>query len=181
MELNGGTKRWNSMEAIKVSNNNLNAKKLCESSYRDPFVVLNNPVKVADLQLHNIDVHENCPPTVINYIQKRVEWTIPVLNRQLPNSPCWKYLGAKDKDGYARHNPKSNRLPVDAQNCSHLLYRFIFRWLYMPEGIPEKSSDGERLEVDHICGRGTSSCIHPMHLQLLPRNLNQELGNRNDY
>ena len=97
-------------------------------------------------------VHINCPPSVLKHIQKHLNWSVPVLNIQLPNSPCWKYLGTSDPDGYARHNPRTKKLPKEAQRSSHLLHRFIYQWLFMPQGIPDRTSDGERIEVDHVCG-----------------------------
>ena len=59
-------------------------------------------------------VHINCPPSVLKHIQKHLNWSVPVLNIQLPNSPCWKYLGTPDPDGYARHNPRTKKSPKEA-------------------------------------------------------------------
>jgi len=137
--------------------------------------ILYTSVNVQSFDRSDIQVHPDCPPTVVKYIQHRCEWTIPVLNWLHPNDPCWKYLG-KTPDGYAKHNPKrlskKFNLPEEAQNCSTQLSRFIYRWVYKPEGLSIK------YDVDHTCGRGTNSCINPRHLQLLTPEMNKSLGNR---
>ena len=140
---------------------------------REENSLLYTTVNLGNLNRSDIQVHPECPPSVVKYIQLRCEFTIPVLNWIYPNDPCWKHLG-KTPDGYARHNPRRfKNLPEEAQNCSTILSRFIFRWIYYPtEGL------SRRYDVDHTCGRGTNKCINPRHLQQLTPKMNKQLGNR---
>ena len=148
----------------------------CKNTNNEPMTeqkpVLYTTVNDREFVKSSVLVHQDCPPSVLEYIQHRVEFTIPVLNWIYPKDPCWKYLG-KSGDGYAKHNPRRWKgLPEKAQNCSTQLSRFIYIWLNHPiEGLPLKYN------VDHMCGRGTNKCINPRHLQPLTPEINKSLGN----
>lgn len=83
------------------------------------------------------------------------------------------FCGARDKWGYARARPPYKLLKDDA---SWLAYRFIYKYLFMPAGIPKKTSEGKDLDIHHTCGRGRQGCIQPAHLTPLDADTNKELG-----
>ena len=173
--IQGGLTRWT--EAPKDTA--INSHTYCEnegiSAHKAPNSILYTNVNLNLLNNKVVEVHPDCPPTVVEYIQHRVEWSMPVLNWLFPYDPCWKYLG-KSNDGYAKHNPRRfKNLPEEAMTCSTVLSRFIYRWLYSPQGISRS------YDVDHKCGRGDKGCINPRHLQLLTPELNKALGNRDEF
>ena len=169
----GGQGRWTSTPQTQAHSSADTAKIIDFEPISEENSILYTSVNIQSFNRSDIEVHPDCPPSILKYIQYRVQVTIPVLNWLHPNDPCWKHL-SKTPDGYARHNPKRfKNLPEEAQNCSTILSRFIFRWIYHPtEGLSIK------YDVDHICGRGTNSCINPRHLQLLTPEMNKLLGNR---
>tara|TARA_R100000995_G_C3482700_1_gene125038 strand:+ start:2146 stop:2712 length:567 start_codon:yes stop_codon:yes gene_type:complete len=174
MDSIGGQSTWTTDPSLTLNNLNDMGKILDFEPISDEKSVLYTSVNLNNLDMSDIVVHPDCPPEVLKYIQYRVEYTVPVMNWIYPNDPCWKHLG-KTPDGYAKHNPKRFKyLPEEARNCSTQLSRFIYRWVYQPEGI------SRRYDVDHKCGRGTNGCINPRHLQLLTPEINKALGNR-DY
>jgi len=168
----GGQQTWTSTTQTQAHSSANTAKIIGFGTISEENSILYTSVNLGSLDRSDIEVHPDCPPTVVKYIQHRCEFTIPVLNWLHPNDPCWKHLG-KTPDGYARHNPKRFKyLPEEAQNYSTILSRFIYRWINHPEGI------SRRYDVDHTCGRGTNKCINPRHLLLLTPEVNRSLGNR---
>jgi len=165
----GWTKPCNSL----TLDTQIDCKNVSNEPITKPNPVLYTPVNTIGFNRSGIMVHFDCPPSVLEYIQYRIEYTIPVMNWIFPEDPCWKHLG-KSGDGYAKHNPRRfKNLPEKAQNCSTQLSRFIYIWLNHPiEGLPLKYN------VDHMCGRGTNKCINPRHLQPLTPEINKSLGNR---
>ena len=108
----------------------------------------------------------------LKYIQKLYDLSVPCFaNPQLfPDDYCRVWTRAKTKDGYAKH-----RVPSNLSNLSKstLVHKFIWECF---EGKTGVSSKGEELTIDHKCGR--TDCINLRHLHLLPRSLNENLGDR---
>ena len=115
---------------------------------------------------------DDCPDVAYRHIQKHLDKTVPLLSKERPDMPCLIHTNKLRPDGYAHHTP-----PINAKG-SVILSRYIFQYLNYPEGIPLHDSKGETLEVDHDCGNGKFGCIHPLHLNLLTKSLNQSLGDR---
>ena len=104
----------------------------------------------------------------LKYIQHLYDLSIPCLSERFPDDYCRVWTRAKNKDGYAAH-----RIPkhLKRYSGSPLVHRFLYEMFY---GKIKKSSKGEELTIEHRCGR--TSCINLRHLELLPRNLNKDLG-----
>jgi len=76
-----------------------------------------------------------------------LEWSIPE-----PNSGCWLWLGAIDRDGYGKIQVGSRTDCTRTNATAHSQSYKAFRGDY---------DDG--LEVDHLCEN--RSCVNPDHLE----------------
>ena len=86
-------------------------------------------------------------------IKDRVlEWSIPE-----PNSGCWLWLGAIDKDGYGKMQVGSRTDCTRTNATAHSQPYRAFKGDY----------DETRLEVDHLCYN--RSCVNPDHLDAVTR------------
>ena len=152
---------------------------LALKTYTSPFCrttldVLNN-LLLKDLKPQYLDivVHPKCPEAVLDYIKDRLDYTVPKLASIYPDNPCMIWLGAKDKDGYARHSVPNNLKRYGG--TSAVLHRYIYAWLMHGGSLPVRDNDGNRIEVHHKCGN--RGCVNPHHLMLLSADQNKKLGN----
>jgi len=104
----------------------------------------------------------------LKYIQHLYDLSIPCLSERFPDDPCRVWTRSKKKAGYAAH-----RVPKHLQSYSKstLVHKFLYE---MFDGKIGESSKDEELTIEHRCGR--TSCINLRHLELLPRDLNKDLG-----
>ena len=68
-----------------------------------------------------IPIRNDIPKELQSYLQKLVERTVPIISIIFPDDYCWQWVGAIDKDGYAKH-----RIPGGYKG-STLVHRFIYQ------------------------------------------------------
>jgi len=115
--------------------------------------------EVHGLKMEEIPVRTDIPPDLLSFLQFRLDNTTPVLNRIWPQDPCLVWMGALDKDGYAKHKPPKN------YSGSTILSRYMWQ---------HAIGDPKEVTIDHACGN--KACINLWHLRLLPRDLNLAYG-----
>jgi hypothetical protein len=76
-----------------------------------------------------------------------------------PNSGCWLWLGAANKDGYA----KSENSAYPGETLGHRL-----SYLYHVGSIPDNK------EIDHVCR--VRCCVNPSHLEAILHVENVRIG-----
>lgn len=74
-----------------------------------------------------------------------------------PNSGCWLWTGALERQGYGHFNNKGKYRPAHRSVYQHLVCAEI---------------DG--LEIDHLCR--TRCCVNPDHLEAVTKEINQRRG-----
>ena len=121
-------------------------------------------IEFLNLEVHwqdiiGIPIRNDIPKELQSYLQKLVERTVPIISIIFPDDYCWQWVGAIDKDGYAKH-----RIPGGYKG-STLVHRFIYQ---VAVAFPNE------LTIDHACGN--KGCINLRHLRLLPRDLNLRYG-----
>ena len=123
---------------------------------------------MADPYQFNLSVPPDLSAEQIKYIQHLYDLSIPCLSDRFPDDHCRVWTRSKKKDGYAAH-----RVPKHLQSYSKstLVHKFLYE---MFDGKIGESSKDEELTIEHRCGR--TSCINLRHLELLPRELNKDLG-----
>jgi hypothetical protein len=106
-------------------------------------------------------VREDITKRQLAYLHGLLKNAIPVMEPvYFPTQPCFQWVKALDKDGYARHRPP-RYMPG-----STLVHRFMFQHV--------TGGDLEGITVDHACGN--RACINMAHLRLLDRSTNLKLG-----
>ena len=152
---------------------------LALNTYTTPYCktsldVLNNLLlKDLKLQYSEILVHPKCPQAILDYIKDRLDYTVPKLASRYPDNPCMIWLGATDRDEYARHSIPSNLKRYGGNYAG--LHRYVYAWLVHGGKLPDMDSKGNKIEVHHDCGN--RSCVNVNHLMLLPAQQNKKLGN----
>tara|TARA_R110002012_G_C11670576_1_gene613030 strand:- start:3580 stop:3993 length:414 start_codon:yes stop_codon:yes gene_type:complete len=115
--------------------------------------------EVYGLEIAPIPIRDDIPNELLNYLQKLVERTIPVMSSIFPDDMCWQWVGALDRFGYGKH-----KVPSKFQG-SNLVHRFIYQ---------NAVASPDEATIDHACGN--TACINLNHLRLLPRKLNLMYG-----
>tara|TARA_B100002003_G_scaffold249784_1_gene287075 strand:+ start:843 stop:1301 length:459 start_codon:yes stop_codon:yes gene_type:complete len=124
------------------------------------FSILN--FKIDGLQMREIHVHPSIPQIILEYLQHRIEGTVPVLSRLFPDDPCLAWTGCKDADGYAVHwIPKKLKKYGGSTRLARYMYQHSI-------GIADTN------DVDHKCAN--RACINLRHLRELSPKLNRVLG-----
>jgi hypothetical protein len=124
-------------------------------------------------QYPELFVHPDCPEAVLDFIKDRLDYTVPKLASIYPDNPCMIWLGAKDKDGYARHSVPNNLKRYGGNYAG--LHRYIYAWLVHGGKLPTRDANGNKLEVHHQCGN--RACCNVEHLILIPAEANKSIGN----
>ena len=118
------------------------------------------PISPDDWSFQPIELREDLSEEQIRYVQSLYNHTIPVPSMIFKRDPCLQWVRAKDRKGYAKHNPPS------ALPGSSLVHRYVYAMVYGQL----KDTD----TIDHACGN--PSCINPRHLRLLDRETNMKYG-----
>lgn len=79
-------------------------------------------------------------------------------------SPCWEWIGAKDRMNYGTLTMKSSNLINAPQSISP--HRLLYAWLVAP--LPNFLETG--LVIDHLCNN--PPCCNPAHLRLTTQRQN---------
>ena len=118
------------------------------------------PIGPNEWSFQPIELRDDLSEEEIRYVQSLYDHTIPVPSLIFKRDPCLVWVRAKDRKGYAKHNPSV------AMPGSTLVHRYVFQ---MAIGeIDEKAT------IDHACGE--TSCINVRHLRLLDRESNRKYG-----
>lgn len=118
------------------------------------------PISPKEWSFQPIELRDDLSEQQIQYVQSLYDHTIPVPSTIFKRDPCLQWVRAKDRKGYAKHNP-----PKDLSGSS-LVHRYVYQMVYGQL----KDTD----TIDHACGN--SSCINPRHLRLLDRETNMKYG-----
>ena len=130
-----------------------------------------SPVDPEDWKFQPIDLGDNLIPARCEYIRKLYNRTIPVPSVIFKRDPCLVWCGAKDEDGYSKHNPP------DAIKGSSLVHRYIFKSVYGTHTEDEKEE--VNATIDHACS--VIDCINLRHLRLLDRATNKAYGDHREF
>ena len=125
-----------------------------------------SPIDPDDWQFEPIDLGDNLIPARYEYILKLYNRTLPVPSVIFKRDPCLVWCGAKDDDGYSKHNPP------DAIKGSSLVHRYIYKSVFGTHTEDEKAE--VNATIDHACG--VIDCINLRHLRLLDRATNKAYG-----
>ena len=125
-----------------------------------------SPIDPEDWQFEPIDLGDNLIPARYEYILKLYNRTLPVPSVIFKRDPCLVWCGAKDDDGYSKHNPP------DAIKGSSLVHRYIYKSVFGTHTEDEKAE--VNATIDHACG--VIDCINLRHLRLLDRATNKAYG-----
>ena len=145
---------------MSKSSNNF---KMSTSPYRRIVVKFGTSLLTGGSDYLNLDIMSNLADwdAVERLLPQRVIEKIHLTIGPLAD-PCWEWTGSRDVDGYGR-------LCANGQNRK--ASRVVYEILHGPIT--------ESLELDHICRN--RSCVNPLHLELVPHQVNVARGNAGQY